>query len=563
MTFLDGFIPYSREQIAEYTANGAWENLTYCDLLKRAAARRPNHVAVVDENHRLTYQQLKVKVDRFALALLELGIKPHDRLIIQMPNRHEFIVALYGLQRIGAVPVLAIPRHGRQEISTFFTVTRAAGWIVPAREGKNEFIKLIDEIRSQCQSLRYIIMPGGDEGLLSGTYSMEKIIDAAAIEDSSADRLDQLRPDPNDVAVLIPTGGTTGLPKIVPRTFNSLMVTNKCISRMIDQSDRLLQATPVGHAMAMQGSVNCAIYKGATLILQRVPKPAEIMKTIQKEKVTRVNLVPTQLEGILNHPELNRFDLSSLKKLGTTGAALPLETAKKASEYFARRGCMFSGSGLGASEGLLAGGSPNESLEEQLKTIGRNITPGSHYKVIDENERDLPPNQDGELVARGPEVFTGYYNTSEKENREVFTADGYYKTGDIARINERGYITITGRKKDVILRGGETLVPGKMEELIREHPHVESAAVVGMPDPVMGERACAYVVPKVGKSLHFQEMVDFLKSQGAGVLLLPERLEIIDKLPETGVGKIDKKALRRDIIHKLDQRRKANGTSQR
>jgi non-ribosomal peptide synthetase component E (peptide arylation enzyme) len=154
-------------------------------------------------------------------------------------------------------------------------------------------------------------------------------------------------------------------------------------------------------------------------------------------------------------------------------------------------------------------------------------------------------------------VFTGYYKATEEENREVFTHDGYYRTGDLAKIDERGYIAITGRKKDVIMRGGETLVPSEMEDLIRKHPDVEGVAVVGMPDPKMGERACAYVVPKAGKGFSFHEMIEFLKGEGASVLLLPERLEIIASLPLTGVGKVDKKTLRKDIESKLEQEAKS------
>jgi non-ribosomal peptide synthetase component E (peptide arylation enzyme) len=266
-----------------------------------------------------------------------------------------------------------------------------------------------------------------------------------------------------------------------------------------------------------------------------------------------VFLVPTQLEGVINHPDLKNYDLSSIKALGTTGAALPLEVAQKASDYFVNLGCKFSGSALGASEGLLAQGDPNAPIEQQMKTVGRPVTPGSHYKVIDKNGKERPQGQQGELVVKGPEVFTGYYKTSEEEKRSIFTPDGYYRTGDLAKIDERGFIRITGRIKDVIQRGGETLVPGEMEDLIRKHPSVESASVIGMLDPKMGERACAYVVTRPGKSLSFEEMIDFLKTQGAGVLLFPERLELVEALPMTKVGKIDKKELRRDIEKKLKQ----------
>jgi non-ribosomal peptide synthetase component E (peptide arylation enzyme) len=283
------------------------------------------------------------------------------------------------------------------------------------------------------------------------------------------------------------------------------------------------------------------------------------METIQREKVTRVFLVPTQLEGVVNHPDRDKYDLGSLKIVGTTGAALPRDIAQKAIDYLEKFNCKFSGNALGASEGLLAQGDPDDPLDEQLKTVGQNVTPGSHYKTIDEDENELPVNTEGELVARGPEVFTGYYKATEEENREVFTQDGYYRTGDLVKMDERGYISVTGRKKDVIMRGGETLVPSEMEDLIRKHPAVDGVAVVGMPDPKMGERACAYVVPGPGKSFKFEEMIEFLKRGGASVLLLPERLEIVDSLPLTGMGKVDKKVLRKDIESKLVEERKSGG----
>jgi 2,3-dihydroxybenzoate-AMP ligase len=552
--FLDGFRPYPDEVIRKYTENGAWANLTYGDLLDRAAERFPERTAVIDDRMRLSYRSLKEKVERFAIALLHLGIQPHDRVVLQMPNRHEFLVAFHALQKMGAVPILSIPRHGRQELSSFFQIGEAAGWIGPVRDGKAELLPIISGLRSEFSCLKHVILADVQEDLPSFALSMERLMDQVSISGRESSLLSAMRPDPNDVAVLIPTGGTTGLPRMVPRTHNSLIVTNRHISqKSASPGAILLQATPVGHAMAMQGALNCAIFLGATLVLQAVPRPTEILQTIERERVTTAFMVPTQLEGVVNHPDLGRFDLRSLRVVGTAGAGLPWDVARKAVECFGKWGCKFSGNGLGASEGLLALGDLDDPLELKMKTVGRNVTPGSHYKIIDQEEKDLPANVEGELAAKGPEVFTGYYRSPEEEWREVFTHDGYYRTGDLARIDERGYITITGRRKDVIMRGGETLVPSEMENLIRRHPDVERAAVVGMPDPKMGERACAYVVPKGGKSLSFEGLVAFLRSQGAGVLLLPERLEVVDRLPETGVGKIDKQALRVHIREKMEE----------
>jgi len=509
-------------------------------------------VAVIDDRSRLSYQELREKVERLAIALIETGIKPHARIIIQLPNRHEFVVAFYAMQKIGAVPVLAVPRHGHQEISTFIKLTEAVGWIVPARDGKIDFKPFIDQIHTEFEGLKYVIMPEDGESLPSVALSMDKIIRDVNMENYEPDYLARFRPDPNDVAVLLPTGGTTGLPKMVPRTHNSLIITNHIISRRASAPGSIsIQATPVGHAMAMQGAVNCSMYRASTLVLQKIPRPTEILETIEREKITSAFMVPTQLEGIVNHPDLEKYDVSSLEVIGTAGAGLPIAVARKTIDYFGKFGCKFSGNGLGASEGLLALGDMDDPLDIKMNTVGRNLTPESHYKVIDEEGNDLPVNTEGELVASGPEVFTGYYKTTEEENRAVFTPDGYYRTGDLAKIDEHGYITITGRKKDVIQRGGETLVPSEMENLLSQHPDIDRAAVIGMPDPKLGERACAYIVTKKGKTVAFEEMIAFLKAQGAGVLLLPERLENVDTLPETGVGKVDKKALRADIEKKL------------
>jgi non-ribosomal peptide synthetase component E (peptide arylation enzyme) len=268
-------------------------------------------------------------------------------------------------------------------------------------------------------------MPLDGESLPAYAFSMETLIGSINLERYPGSYLDSFRPDPNDVAVLLPTGGTTGLPKVVPRTHNSLIVTNQYISARYRTSDAiLLQATPVGHAMAMQGAVNCAMFTGSTLVLQAIQRPTEILETIQRERVTSAFMVPTQLEGIVNHPDLERYDLRSLKVIGTAGAGLPVDVAQKAISYFGKFNCKFSGNGLGASEGLLALGDLDDPLELKMKTVGRNVTPGSHYKVVDPEERELASHVEGELVAKGPEVFTGYYKGTEEERREVFTHDG-------------------------------------------------------------------------------------------------------------------------------------------
>jgi 2,3-dihydroxybenzoate-AMP ligase len=547
--YLEGALPYPEEAIREYVAKGWWLNLTYGDLLDRAAQRNPDKLAVIDERVRLTYMGLRRKVDRLAIAFLNLGIGRYDRILFQLPNRHEFVVAYYAAQRIGAVPVLAVARQEYQEISNLLRSTEAVAWILPLRDGNRDYTPLIDQIRPEAKSLKHLIMPGDEGPLPDGALSFDQLIEETTPAEHPADYLAQFRPDPNDVAMIVTTGGTTGLPKGVPRTHNSFHASIRYTNRSCTEDDVFGLVTPIGHTMAHQGAVGSAIFFGGTLVIVAVPRAKEILEAIQKWRITSIGLVPTQLEDIMNFPDLSHYDITSLKRVVTAGAALKPETADKARETLAGIGAQFKGGEFGSSEGPCAGPAfAGESVPRG--SVGVPKCEGDRWKAIDEEERTLPPGAEGELVAKGPCVFTGYYK-SEAENGSIFTRDGYYKMGDLGRLDEKGNIFITGRKKDIIQRGGEGIIPKQIEDLLDRLDAVEKAAVVGMPDPRLGERACAYVVLKEGATLTFDEMVQSLKERGAGVLLLPERLEIVDDLPKTGVGKIDKKELVRAITEKL------------
>ena len=548
--YLEGATPYPAEVIREYVAGGWWRNLTYGDLLDRATDRSPDRLAVIDEWGSLTYAGLKEKVDRFAFALIEMGIKKYDRILIQLPNRLEFLIVYYAAHRIGAVPVLAVSRHEYSEISHFVKLFQPKVWVVARSEGSREFLPLVEKIRLEAEGLTHVIMPEPAWELPAEVLSMQGIIDAAKLSKYPADFLAQFRPDPNDVAVLFPTGGTTGIPKGVPRTHNSFLTNVRYTNEDTLPDDVAGLPTPIGHTMAHQGAVGKAIMFGITLVLIAIPRAPAILQAIERHRITWIALVPTQLEDILNEPSLERYDLSSLQSVQTTGAALRPETAKRGHEFFGRLGAQFFGSAFGSTEGPCAKHVPGESPEVFRTSIGRPMCAGDRWKAIDDDERELPPNTEGELCAKGPCVFTGYYK-SDSENRAVFTRDGYYKMGDVGKIDEQAHIFITGRKKDIIQRGGEGIIPAEIENLLCQHPGVEQAAVVGMPDPRLGERACAYVVLKLGERLRFDEMAAFLKSLGAGVLLLPERLELVNMLPMTPAEKVDKKALRADIAMKL------------
>lgn len=549
--YLEGASPYPKEIINEYTAKGWWLDLTYGDVLDRAAAHYPQKTAVIDDRMSLTYRELKERVDRLAVAFLQLGITKFDRIVFQLPNRHEFLLAFYAAQRIGAVPVITVARNGYQEISHFFKLTEAVAWIVSVRDGKHEYTSLIGQIRKEAKSLKHLLMVYDGEPLPEGGLLIDHLIEGVHLDKYPPDYLARFRPDPNDVAIILTTGGTTGLPKGVPRTHNSFLSNVRYTGLHTQPEDIRAQVTPIGHTMAHQGAVGASIFYGITLVLISSPKAKSILEAIHKYRITDIGMVPTQLEDVLNDPNLDTYDLSSLKYLRTAGAALRPETADKARALLARWGGKFGGGAFGSTEGPNAR-ERDEAPPTPMGSIGLPGVDGDHWKVIDEDERELPSNTEGELVAKGPAVFTGYYK-SEEENKIIFTHDGYYKMGDLGLMDEQGFIFITGRKKDIIQRGGEGIIPKQIEDLLDRLPVVEQSAVVAMPDPRLGEKVCAYLVLKPGYSLAFEEMVISLKTMGAGILLLPERLEIVSEFIRTSVGKIDKKALQKDIREKIER----------
>jgi non-ribosomal peptide synthetase component E (peptide arylation enzyme) len=275
-------------------------------------------------------------------------------------------------------------------------------------------------------------------------------------------------------------------------------------------------------------------------------EPEDILHVIQEEKVTSVAWVPALAHRLVEFERLKKYNVSSLQKMMCGGQAVTPELVKDVNE---KLGCKMI-NGYGGTEGHQVFTRLNDDQTNIHTHVGRPTCPYTTYKVIDENGENMPINTPGGLIVKGPDIFTGYYNSPE-ENKGAFTVDGFFITGDQAKIDESGNITLTGRIRDMIKRGGENISPVEIEELMIAHPDIDQVSVIGMPDPVLSERICAYVQPKPGKKPGFDDIIAFLKKEGASVLQLPERIEFMDKLPLTKANKPDKKPLRKDIRKKL------------
>jgi 2,3-dihydroxybenzoate-AMP ligase len=546
---LEGFTPYREDDADTYNREGWWLGLTFGDILDRAAERYPDKAAFIDTTHRLTYAQTRDLANKAAIALIDMGLSPTDRVLLQLPNWNEFAFVFFGIQKAGAIDTLLIDRYRPYEIGHLSRLSGATTWIVAEKYQKIDYLPIINEVLVENPMIKNVILVRGSAD--SPYLSLERLIDGVQLAAENLGMLSQRRPDPMQVAHMGPTGGTTGLPKIVPRTHNDLICGSEYCARAWDMSkeDISLIAGPIGHDLSFsKGFLSSVLTAGTTVFLDSVDLD-DICRTIEKEKVTTVVWVPTLARRLVSFERLADYDLSSLQRMHCGGGVSQPDLIRDVRN---RLGCRYH-NGYGATEGMTTLTRADDSLETILNTVGKPTCPHDIYKVVDFNGRQLPAGSPGELLIKGPGVFTGYYKNPE-ENEKAFTAGGFFKTGDAAKIDEKGYVTLTGRIKEMINRGGESISAVEIERLISDHPDVQFVAVVPMPDEDLGERACAYVQPLPGANLDFEAIIAFLKSRHVSVLLLPERIEFVKEIPLTKAGKMDKQALAKDITDKVSSK---------
>jgi non-ribosomal peptide synthetase component E (peptide arylation enzyme) len=544
---IDGFEGYKPEDAKLYTERRWWQGMTWGDMLDKGSDLYPRKEILVDDTSRLTYRELRGKVDRLAISFIELGIKPRDFVLLQIPNWHEFVIAFYACHKAGAITVLLVARHGIAEIDYLSSLTHPVAWIGPVQYKKTEYLPMLQTLQQTHTGLRHLISvrsPG------NGAFvPMERLIDETKLTKADLEALAARRPDPMEVSMIMPTGGTTGLPKAVPRTHNDYIASVEYHTKAweITSEDTMLTSAPISHAQAIHNCVGGAFFNYAKYVITESTNPEDLCEVIQREKVTAFPCVPALAQRIVELPNLKDYNLSSLKRLYAGGAPSTPELVKAVIDKI---GCKYVNT-LGSSEGPAAMSRLDDDFRIVTTSVGKVDCPYCQVKIMDQYGTELPPNVEGELTMKGPNIFAGYFKSPE-DNKLVFTRDGFYRTGDLARKDEDGNITLTGRIKETILRGGETISAIGIERLISSHPSVAEVAVIGMPDRALGERICAYIKLKPETSLVFEELIAHMKGIGASVLQLPERVEFIDAMPLTKVGKTDKKALKEDITIKLE-----------
>jgi len=477
-----------------------------------------------------------------AYNLHQKGLQRGDTVLLQVPNRPEFFIAYFALQKAGMVMVLLTVNHTAREIAHLARLTGPKAWILPDRYRKTDYLPIVTHVREQNPGLEKVILIG--EKVPEGFLKFDHFLETGASREEIRSLLAKARPDPGDVCQILPSGGTTGLPKGAPRTHNDYICNLEYVAKAWDlnATDTVLVATTVGHNLALVACVTPAVFQGAKQVLLDSTYPEDFCRTVQEEKVTCTGLVPTLISRIVNYEALGEYDLRSLQRIYVGAANSPPELVRKVEERIGARYI----NAVGIVEGPLSQSRPYHSVEVRCNTIGRPCCPYDTFVTLDPDGNPTPRGKEGEMAARGPGIFTGYLNNPQA-NQDAFTSDGYFRTGDLAVIDENGLIRITGRIKDIIIRGGENITARDVEDVIATHPGVEYVAVVGMPDPELGEQVCAFIRPVEGATISGEDILGHMKKMEAPKIHYPARVEIVQEIPLTAAGKADKKTLRKWI----------------
>lgn len=543
---LPGCVAWPEELAREYRRKGYWEDRTIAQFFAAMTEAEPGREVIVDGRRRLTLADVWTHSGRLAAHFHRLGLRSRQRVVFQLPNSADFLVTFIALLRVGVIPVMALPPHRETEITHYVKSAEAVALFIPDRMKDFDFRVMADSVKAATSTVRHVfvlgdVRDGHDE------LSIPALISQAPSDDDVT-TVRAMRHDPGDVALMLLSGGTTALPKLIPRTHNDYLYNFRQSARLsgFSSATTMLMILPLAHNynLGSPGMLG-AIGAGGRVVIAPKGDCATVFDLVQRERVTVIPAAVPLVVNWLNDPALDSYDKSSLVSVQNGGARLSPELRDRLRK---RLGCQFQ-EVYGTAEGLLNYSLLDDDDEKILHSSGAPMCPDDEIKVLDEEDREVADGERGELVTRGPYTIRGYYNAPQI-NAKAFTADGFYRMGDL--VTKRGrYIYAEGRKGDLINRGGEKISIDEIENLMLKHPAIHTVALVAMPDPVFGERACAFATLRPGATLTFEELCAFLLAQNIAKFKLPERLEILTEFPLSGAGKILRRTLREIIEAKL------------
>lgn len=534
---LDGVTPFPADFAARYREKGYWQDRPMRDVFADWCRDYAPRVALRDAVRAVTYAELDARSTNLALNLLDLGIRPGDKLVVQLPNVIEFAYLHFALQKIGAMPVLALPPHRYREISCFVDIASAVALVTPDVQGDFSYTQMTTRLMAEAPGLRLGIVLGDAP---AGFTSLRDLIERPATRDVA--ELAAIAIDPCSPALFLLSGGTTGIPKLIPRTHNDYVLNSKLAAAVTDirEGDVLLDILPIGHNLplacpGLQGFLS----RGCEVVLHTSTAPEQVFPLIDRYRVTHIHVVPALLIRWLESPTHNDFDLGSVRVIQSGGQRLQPETRKRTQQRLPN---CFVQENFGMAEGVLMFVRRDDPLDVRMETVGRPVCEDDEIMLLGDDDQPVAPGEVGELCCRGPYTLRGYYRAPE-HNARAFTPDGFYRSGDLMRQHPSGNYMVEGRKKDLINRGAEKISAEEIENLILAHPAVVNVACVAMPDPLMGERNCACLILRDGETLTLAALVEYLMTQEIAKFKLPERVEVFDTFPLSNFGKVSKKDL--------------------
>jgi acyl-CoA synthetase (AMP-forming)/AMP-acid ligase II len=540
---------YSGERIAAFYAAGYWQPASFNAVVAEQAARRGDQVFVFDSTTSLTYAGFRDQALRLAVGLRREGLRPGDRVAVQLPNWTEFPVIAAALSRIGAILVPIMPIYREDEVAYVLQHSGAVAAVTCHEFRGFGHLEMFGKLRSEAPDLRTVYAARTPAGVdASETPSLDSLVadgDLAALEEEAG-------PDssPDDGFLIVYTSGTTSRPKGCFHTFNTYRASANAIIKGLAYNEQDVQfgPSPISHTTGLVTSVIMPLIAGAKSYLMEAWNPEEGLRRIEQYRCTAAVTATPFLQMLMAAYDPAKHDASSIRLWVCAGSPIPRAVVERSREIFPSCRTL---SLYGRSENLLTTMCKVDDPADRAVTSDGSALEGAEVKIVGEDGLEVPRGEEGDIAYRGPSHMIEYFNDDE-QTAALFTPEGFSQSGDLGRMDQDGYVRVTGRLKDIIIRGGMNISVREIEDHLVRHPAIADVAVVGMPDERLGEKACAVVVlTEPSAALTLKDITDYLRAQKLATQKLPERLEIVSALPMTATGKVQKHILRADIMEKL------------
>ncbi|MEQ9642142.1 MAG: AMP-binding protein [Alphaproteobacteria bacterium] len=545
---------YSADEIKSFYAAGYWTERTLINLVEYWAEKAPDEVFATDSTTALTFGELRERAFRTAAGLKRSGIGAGDRVVVQLPNWTDFVVAVAAVSRCRAIVVPIMPIYRHDEVGYILGHAGARAVITCASFGGFDYADMYAALRADSPAVEAVYLARSDKPLGDA-----KPLASLSVEGSLDEVVAELGDGPgaDDGHLIIYTSGTTSRPKGCFHTWNTVSFTARVMAENLNYNERdvAFGPSPVAHGTGYMTSILIPLLAGAKSHLMEAWNPAEAMDRMARHKCTTTVTATAFLQMLLDAYDASKHDVSSMRLWVCAGSPIPGAVIERARQALPELEVL---SLYGRSENFVTT-MCNTGDDVQLSLTSDGCAPtGVEIAAIDDNGNHVAPGEEGDLAYRGPGHMIEYYRQPDL-TAEMFTADGFSRSGDLGTINAAGYLRVTGRLKDIIIRGGMNISAAEVENLMLSHPSVQAVAVVAMPDTRLGEKACAYVVPVAGARPSLQELTAHLRDvHKFAIQKMPERLEIVDTLPMTATGKVQKHVLRSDIAGKLEHEEKVS-----